>query len=114
MKVFGQKIGIWYKTGGWANYIFNTLLEELSYDIERVIKNERYIEMKNGDVIRFLSMNDSHRGTRLTMSFVQTDDQVDEETYRFINNVIRPSTVYGQVYRANEYEDLFAFKRREI
>ena len=114
MKVFGQKIGIWYKTGGWANYIFNTLLEELSYDIERVIKNERYIEMKNGDVIRFLSMNDSHRGTRLTMSFVQTDDQVDEETYRFINNVIRPSTVYGPVYKANEYEDLFAFKRREI
>ena len=114
MKVFGQKIGIWYKTGGWANYIFNTLLEELNYDIERVIKNERYIEMKNGDVIRFLSMNDSHRGIRLTMSFVQTDDQVDGETYRFINNVIRPSTVYGPVYRANEYEDLFSCKRREI
>lgn len=114
MKVFGQKIGIWYKTAGWANYIFNTLLEELSYDIERVIKNERYIEMKNGDVIRFLSMNDSHRGTRLTMSFVQMDDQVDGETYWFINNVIRHSTMYGPVYRANEYEDLFAFKRREI
>ena len=114
MKVFGQKIGIWYKTGGWANYIFNTLLEELSYDIERVIKNERYIEMKNGDVIRFLSMNDSHRGIKLTMSFVQMDDQVDQETYRFINNVIRPSTVYGPVYKANEYEDLFAFKRRKV
>ena len=41
MKVFGQKIGIWYKTGGWANYIFNTLLEELHEDKKRVIKNER-------------------------------------------------------------------------
>ena len=114
MKVFGQKIGIWYKTGGWANYIFNTLLEELHDDIDHVIKNERFIEMKNGDVIRFLSMNDNHRGIRLTMSFVQMDDQVDRETYHFINNVIRPSTVYGPVYRANEYEDLFAFKRREV
>ena len=114
MKVFGQKIGIWYKTGGWANYIFNTLLEELHDDIERVIKNERYIEMKNGDVIRFLSMNDKHRGIKVTMSFVQMDDQVDGEIYRFINNVIRPSTVYGPVYRANEYEDLFSCKRREV
>ena len=114
MKVFGQKIGIWYKTAGWANYIFNTLLEELHNDIECVIKNERYIEMKNGDVIRFLSMNDNHRGIRLTMSFVQTDNQVDGETYCFINNVIRPSTVYGPVYRANEYEELFSGRRREI
>ena len=59
-------------------------------------------------------MNDNHRETRLTMSFVQMDEQVNQETYRFINNVIRPSTVNGPVYRANEYEDLFAFKRREV
>ena len=114
MNIFQRKIGIWYQTKEWAEYIFNTIREESADDIDFSrgatlrSRNELKIVFKNGDTINFVPLSENSRGRRFTESYVQSD-------LSLINSaIVRSCTTYGEIYLANEYEDLAYYKRKNL
>ena len=116
MNIFQRKIGIWYQTKEWAEYIFNTICEESADDIDfnrgatLRSRNELRIVFKNGDTINFVPISENSRGRRFTESYVQSDLSLTDSAMI----VVRSCTTYGEIYLVNEYEDLAYYRRKNL
>lgn len=110
MNPFAQKIGIYYDTIKWADYIFNTIVEENKDIIEKYInsKYDKIITFKDNTVIKFYPMVEGVRGYRHTKAYIQNENL--DKHRDFVEMVIYPCLTLGnnpECYILSEYEDLF-------
>ena len=96
-------IGIYYKTFGWAQFVYDKLLEHFK-DLDCLVRAyvDKYgngiIQLKNGTVYHFIKNNETARGYKFHKVYMQ--DGIDDD---IINTIIEPSIM--------PYKDLYMVTR---
>ena len=108
---FRQRIGIWYKDSDWRDEMFSLIVSVIPEEaIARVhnSKYEKYINLKDGSFIKFVSANDCSRGNAFSKSFMQ--DGIPFEMYQ---TIIEPCTkpIFQESIVVKEFRD-FVFWRK--
>lgn len=113
-----QKIGIYCKDADWMEMAFQTILkcyDECLIQEVRIMRNERFINFKNGDIFKFVFAVEGVRGNKFNKIFLQPG--IDREIYR---TVIRPSIINrGDAFVMDESDfymnaDYYYMKEEEL
>lgn len=91
MNPFSQRIGIWYTDEEWINNIYDELIKIISPEnIVKCMKNhEKTIYLKDGTLIRMVSVKTSSRGSCFSKSYIQ--DTISKAEYdRIVKKCTKP------------------------
>lgn len=111
MNYLSRRIGVYYTDSEWRDKYFKELIENIPTESVNRIgnKNETFIELKDGSIIKFIRMNDGARANKVHEAFLQPG--ISYEKYC---RIIAPCIICGgQGYFVNKLED-FYFRKETV